>query len=321
MKKIYNLKHNFSKYNENVSLYLNNLYRNSLNLYNNTFSNNNTGTTDLDLITIRKTIGYIEDYLFYYYTNYPSKYVNIHNTIVRNIKKVNVFDRSMRGLYGQYIPFESSLLINPEITGSKHLTKDERTRLYVCHELGHAVNDEWLKTFNNYVHCPNNKIKNMTYQGFSLLDEAITQNMAENIAYSYAKKSRPKFCLYRGSLYSGEFYKSNFDFYGNLQEPAILFSKTLRGIGCLNDDYLALDKLSVRALDKDFLKDIVEEYKRDRHETDFFYIMPYLGIIKRASYATFGCDDIKYIDSSLSALNELKLMAVPLRDYRPQFVR
>ena len=45
----------------------------------------------------------------------------------------------------------------------KHLTKDERTRLYVCHELGHAVNDEWLKTFSNYVHCPNNKIKNMNY--------------------------------------------------------------------------------------------------------------------------------------------------------------
>ena len=44
-----------------------------------------------------------------------------------------------------------------------NLERDQE-KFVLSHELGHAVNDEWLKTFNNYVQCPNNKIKNMTYQ-------------------------------------------------------------------------------------------------------------------------------------------------------------
>lgn len=321
-KKGLNLRYDFSIYNGLVKDYLRSVYIKSMDFYKNKYCKGNpTGTEKLDLDTIENSIGYLEDYLYYYYRFYNDKFNYIFNTLKKNVKKISVLDKKDRGIYGLFIPFVGIIYLNPELGPSDTLNKDERTRLYFCHELGHAVNHEWINSFSHHVNCSNNSVGEMTYNGFNLIDEATAQNMAENIAYFYSNSRRPRKKLYRGSLFSGKTYKTNFDFYGNLQESATMFSKTLRGIGSIDDDDEALNRLSVRALDKDFLKDVVYEYKRDGHMEDFYYLMSYLGIIKRASYATFGYDDIKYISSSLDALTELTKLASSLRDYRPPFRR
>ena len=318
---IYSLKYNFNYYNSDISSYLNDVYRNSLILYKKTYSgNSSTGTEDIDLIAIKKSIGYLEDYLYYFYYKYNGIFNYIFSILKKNVKKIGVFDPSMRGVYGQFVPNYEALYINPELNGSRYLTSDERTRLYVCHELGHAVHHEWIKTINSDGKIDNDTVLNYSTAGFDLLDEATAQNQAEDIAYFYAGKDRPKQMMYSGSLFSGKPYKTNFDYYGNLQGPATYFARTLRGIGKYDSDDDALDLLSFRTLDGNFVNSIIGEYRNDNHLQDLYFILSYLGIIKKASYATFGFDDPLYIKKSINALNELKMYTERLRNYNEPIV-
>ena len=313
-------RYNFDKYNDEINTYLDNVYINSLNYYRNHFKGKNeTKTLRLDLDTIDKSMGYIEDYLNYFYQKHPKYFLDVFNALKKNVKTITVLPPVDRGIYGQYVAFTGLIFINPELSGSDTLTKDERTRLYLCHELGHAVHHEWIRTIGKHIKEYDINIRNIITEGFNLLDEATTQNVAENVAYYYSNSKRPVQRYYSGALFSGASYKTNFDFYGNLQEPATLFSRTLRGIGSENKDGKALNKLSLRALKKDFVDDIFYEYNKDGHKEDLEYLMSYLGIIKKASYATFGYDDKKYIRSSLGAFTELKKLAGALRDYRQPF--
>lgn len=318
-----NLNHDFGRFNEPVKRYLRRVYLNSLNYYEEKYCNGNpTNTKELDLYTIDRSICYTEDYLFYFYHLYNDLFLDVFLSLKKNVDKITVLEPERRGIYGQFIPWEKLIYINPSLSGSRTLRKDERTRLYLCHELGHAVHNDWMDTFKHNI--DKNRINqeiNMAYQGFCLIDEATTQNTAENVAYFYSKSNRPKQGLRRDQLYSGRPFKTNFDFYGNLQEPATLFSKTLRGIGIIDSDDDALNRLSLRAMNNQFLNDIFYEYKRDGQEENLYLLMGFLGIIKRASYATFGYDKKNYIDSSLEAFNEVKKLARSLRDSRPPFRR
>ena len=65
--------------------------------------------------------------------------------LIEKLKFVTVFPRANRGLYGQYVISEKTLYINPQLHASSKLTSDERTRLYICHELGHVKNSEWMQ--------------------------------------------------------------------------------------------------------------------------------------------------------------------------------
>lgn len=314
------IRYNFDNYNNEVNTYLESVYSNSLKYYGNHFKGKNkTQTVRLDLETIDKSIGYIEDYLNYFYKKHPKHFLDVFKALKKNVNTISVLPPADRGIYGQYVSFVGLIFINPELRGSRTLTKDERTRLYLCHELGHAVHDEWIKKVSENLDDVDSTTKSIIIEGFNLIDEATTQNTAENVAYYYSNNKRPKQQYYSGMLFSGAPYKSNFDFYGNLQEPATMFSRTLRGIGKLESDNRALNILSLRALKNDFANKVFYEYKRDGHKEDLEYLMSYLGIIKKASYATFGYDDKKYINSSLGAFTELKKLAGSLRDYRPPF--
>lgn len=314
------IRYDFGIYNDDVNTYLENVYKNSINYYKEHFKGANaTNTLNLDLETIDKTVCYIEDYLNYFHKKHPKYFIDVFMALKRRVEKVTVLEPSRRGIYGQFFPGVNLICINPELSGSRTLTKDERTRLYVCHELGHAVHYRWILPAITKIEDDNPEVRGMIMEGFNLLDEATTQNTAENVAYYYSNSKRPAQQYYSGTLFSGASYKANFDFYGNLQEPATMFSRTLRGIGSEDNDNRALNLLSLRALRKDFANDIFDEYKKDGHYEDLKDLMFYLGIIKKASYATFGYEDRKYISYSLEAFTELKKLAGSLRDYRPPF--
>ena len=317
------LNHDFGRFNDSVREYLRIVFINSLDFYEEKYcSGNPTKTEKLDLYTLDRSICYIEDYLYYFYHLYNDVFLDVFLSLKKNVDKITVLEPDRRNIYGQFVPWTKLIYINPCLGGSSTLRKDDRTRLYLCHELGHAVHNDWMEKFKYNVdkNCTS-QVRNMTYQGFCLIDEATTQNTAENVAYYYSGSNRPPQGLRRESLYSGKPFKSNFDFYGNLQEPATLFSKTLRGIGIINNDDEALNKLSLRAMNSQFLNDIFYEYRRDGQIENLYLLMGFLGIIKRASYATFGYDDRKYIDSSLEAFNEVKKLGGSLRDYRAPFKR
>ena len=196
----------------------------------------------------------------------------------------------------------------------------------MAHELGHIVNNEWM---NKVIEYANQQIRlgiltqehaQLIYDGFSMLDEATTQNRAENFAYEFAGKKRPRLAYYRNCrMFNSESYKSNFDYYGELQEPATMFARTLRGIGKENNDVKALDLLSQRALSPQFFNNILREYTKDGQMSAFIKEVQYMGLLKRASYANFGYEDVSYLHNSSTYLQKLRSVTSQMRDYREPF--
>ena len=237
------------------------------------------------------------------------------------VEIIAVLSRDRRGIYGEYVDLEKLVYINPNLRSSDTLTGKERTRLYLCHELGHIQNHEWIVTGLDYINNEEEDLntRQTMYEGLSLLDEATTQERAEAITYYFSAKKRPSLSSKFGFLFDGEAYSSNFDYYGELEEPAIAFGKTLRGIGNSNTSQNVIHKLSIRTLDKDFVKKIFYEYQVDGHLDELYLLLAFMGIIKRASYAVFRYDDPYYISISKRARDEVEKLASPLRDYRPPF--
>ena len=151
--------------------------------------------------------------------------------------------------------------------------------------------------------------------GFSMLDEVTTQDRAEDFVYSFSGKERPQqFNVKNKELFNEQAYKTNFDYYGELQTPAIMFARTLRGIGNKDNDSEALQLLSKRALSSDFFDTILEEYSQDDQMRAFIREVQYMGLLKRASYANFGAEDNSYCKNSASYLSELTNITSQMRD-------
>lgn len=198
--------------------------------------------------------------------------------------------------------------------------------MYMAHELGHIINNGWMKAVIEYA---NNQIRQgrltqehaqLVYDGFSMLDEVTTQNRAEDFVYEFSGKRRSELSYHTNvRMFNSEAYRSNFDYYGELQEPAIMFARTLRGIGKENDDAKVLDMLSQRALLPNFLNNILSEYSKDGQMAAFVQEMKYMGLLKRASYANFGYGDTSYLGNSKTYLDKLRSITGQMRDYREPF--
>ncbi len=312
--------YDYGSYTKIINYYIEDLYKDSVSFYKNNFGDvHPTGTRDLDEAKIVDFIGYIEDYLFYIYKVYNESFLDVFTALSQKLKYVSVLAPENRGLFGAF--FENNLLleVSPVLSGSRNLSADERTRLYVAHELGHISNSYWV----NDAKC-RMKADSDSYvmRGIDLLDEAITQNIAEDFAYCFADKHRPvptlKINLPRNGhyIFNGETYKSNYDFYGELQEPTIMFARTLRGIGSINDDSKAMDELCNRSFSHDFFEMIVKEYIHDDRLEELLELLQNMGVIKAASYALFGMGEVFDIDSSKNAKDNVVRLSRSLKDTR-----
>lgn len=321
--KKYKTLNQFDKYTDWVNMYLNQIYDRSLELYSKRYArNNSTGTSEIDKEKIKESLEYIDDYLYYYYQFQNEDFHSIFLNLVNSLQFVTVFPPKMRGLYGQYVNSEKTLYINPELHASSKLTSDERTRLYICHELGHIQNSKWMQKLVpilNNVKC-SNEDRQLMYDGFSLLDEAITQDRAENITYYFSSKVRPLMNRCSTQLFNGKSFETNFDYYGEFQVPTISFAKTLRGIGKLSNDRLVMEEFDKRSLSDDFSSRIFDEYNRDGQIENLYDMLIKLGIIKNASYAAFGYGEQTYLLQSSLALDEYNQIVSEMRDYRDPIV-
>ncbi len=333
----YRLKYNFGQYQNQITKIFQNLINKSIQFFGQQIANgkilrNNSNYNDpqyyndpqlrKELIKLESFVSNIEEYLYYYYLNNLDAFPNILNA-VSEVKAISVLDDSDKGIYGITHP-TGVIQINPNLSGNGILTPDERTRLYVAHELGHMVNRTWMDSVTKFLSTdkrlsPNDKT--MFYEGFSLIDEATTQDRAENIAYYYAHKQRN--CLRNYSdpsgMYGGDTYRTNFDFYGELEPPVIAFGRTLRGIGSIENDERVMNVLGNRALKPNFADNIIYEYRRDGQIDNLYAQMQYMGMLKKASYARFGYDDVIYLKNSKRVFDTLNFISKKLRDYREPF--
>lgn len=300
------------------------LYDESIRKYN---FERRTLMTDKEKKKIKEAVRYVEDYLYYFYKFYNNDFKRIFLLLIDKLNYVAVLPVNERGIYGKFE--DNGIYFNPVLSGNVFLNSDERTRLYIFHELGHIVNNQWMMDVLKHLNSRRLDVnKQYVYDGFSLLDEAITQNLAEEMAYYYAGKKRPGKANVRnitkyGSLFGGKTYQTNYDFYGELQGPASIFAKTLRGIvsNVGNNDDKSLMELCKRALNDNFFSNIYNEYEKDGQLYNFYQLFQYFGIIKNASYATFGMSDKKYLVASERALNEITTLGNYLYESRTDTFR
>lgn len=323
---MYNLNYDFEQYNDVISAYIEVLINKSTTNFQQQIRNRQVINKEHDADALAGCIQNLEEYLYYNFQKSPATFNHVINATMNNVRTISVLPNNKRGIYGEAQADNKIIYINPDLSDSRNLTGEERTRLYMAHELGHIINHDWM---NKVIEYANQQIRQgrlsqehaqLIYDGFSMLDEATTQNRAENFVYEFSGKQRPRLANYRnGNLFNGETYKSNFDYYGELQEPATMFARTLRGIGKENDDIRALDMLSERAMSSNFFNNILNEYSRDGQMPSFTQEVQYMGLLKRASYANFGYEDVSYLRNSKTYLDRLRNLTTQMRDYREPF--
>lgn len=323
---MYNLNYDFEQYNDVISAYIEVLINKSTTNFQQQIRNRQVINREHDADALAGCIQKLEDYLYYNFQKSPATFNHVINATMNNVRTISVLPNNKRGIYGEAQADNKIIYINPDLSDSRNLTGEERTRLYMAHELGHIINHDWM---NKVIEYANQQIRQgrlsqehaqLIYDGFSMLDEATTQNRAEKFVYEFSGKQRPRLANYRNeNLFNGETYKSNFDYYGELQEPATMFARTLRGIGKENDDIRALDMLSERAMSSNFFNNILNEYSRDGQMPSFIQEVQYMGLLKRASYANFGYEDVSYLRNSKTYLNRLRNLTTQMRDYREPF--
>ncbi len=323
---MYSLRYDFMQYNDIIAGYIETLISKSGNNFREQIRAGEISNKESDSKGLARGIQNLEEYLYYNYKKSPESFNYILNSIINNVKTLSVLPNSKRGIYGETQTQNKIVYINPDLPATQSLTGEERTRLYMAHELGHIINNGWMKAVIEYA---NSQIRQgrltqehaqLVYDGFSMLDEFTTQNRAEDFVYEFSGKRRSELSYHTNvRMFNGEAYRSNFDYYGELQEPAIMFARTLRGIGKENDDAKVLDMLSQRALLPNFLNNILSEYSKDGQMAAFVQEMKYMGLLKRASYANFGYGDTSYLDNSKTYLDKLRSITGQMRDYREPF--
>lgn len=323
---MYDLKYDFKQFNDAMSVYMDVLTEKSRIKFQQQIRDGEVSDSVHDADALAGGIENIEEYLYYNFQRSPQTFHHILNATMNKVKTISVLPEEERGIYGKTEVENQAIYINPSLQSSRNLTGEERTRLYMAHELGHVINDGWMKKVLEY--CNQNlrlgrlsqEHAQLIYDGFSMLDEATTQDRAEDFVYDFSGKSRPQLAYYRnGRLFNGQPYQSNFDYYGELQAPATMFARTLRGIGKEDDDMIALSMLSARALSPTFFDNILNEYSRDGQMPSFIKEVQYMGLLKRASYANFGAADRSYLQNSSRYLQSLRSVTSQMRDYREPF--
>ena len=323
---MYNLGYDFGQYNNVIAAYMKVLTDNSATNFIQQLRGEQIINQKQELEALNKCIQNLKEYLYYVYQEMPEAFNHTINALINNVKTIAVLPSGQRGVYGYTEIKSKKIHINPNMGSHGHLTGEERMRLYVAHELGHVINRDWLNKAMEYANqqIRQGRLKQEQAQlfldGFSMLDEATAQNRAENFTYRFSRKQRTGLLNCRNpKLFNGETYKSNFDYYGELQEPSIMFARTLRGIGKENNDTKALDMLSERAMFSNFFDNILNEYSRDGQMPNFIKEAQYMGLLKRAAYANFGRGELKYLRDSKGFLVELKDLTSRMRDYREPF--
>lgn len=322
-----NYDYNFGQYDESLKAYVKKLIDNSGEYFCMQAENGEVVDRQHDADVVADCFRYLVDYLQYNYQESPETFDEFMAPIIERVQTVAVLPvGDDRRIFGRIRAHKNVVEVNPDLPASMYLTDKERTRLYFAHELGHVTNSAWTSKALDYVNYQIYRRQlsledaQLIFDGVLMLDEAIAQNRAEEYTYDYSGKQRPKQRMHTiMGLYRGMPFKSNFDYYCELQEPAVMFARTLRGIGGVYDDSAALDILSERAMSPDFFDNILEEYQRSGQMEAFKKIFISMGYLKRASYANFGCEDPRYMENSWRYLDDLRNQTAALRDYRDPF--
>ncbi len=283
----------------------------------------------------------------FFYQSIKAGYITRNNIgrIISSLKDKNYGFRSIeplpeKGLYGKSIG--DIIQINVDMkkhSNSPDLTSREITKLYMFHEMGHKILnvsrnypeiERYLKTVEEIlkskgIENPDTDYKYTIYHGFAMIEEALVQELAEQLTYKSSKKRRPSYetRIDAANRQGGELevlnVTTNFDFYGLFQEPTISFGKTLRGCyGASSTNESILTRMIIKALNSDFAEEVFKEYYDGDGKLyqDLFLTLRAMGLLKIQKYATFGQGEPIEGIKSEACLNSIDIITKRNQDMR-----
>ena len=264
--------------------------------------------------------------------NLPSILNNLKDS--RNgFRIVEFLPPELSGVFGNSI--SNKIQINERMTrhgNSPSLTAEEIRRLYMFHEMGHkilnilsqgSVIQSFIRTIGPILRSkglsnPDLNYKEFVKDGFWMIEECLTQELAEFLTYYSSQKRRPQYET-RNDL--GCNVETNHDYYGIFQMPTINLGKTIRGCSKINStNEEILINMIKKALNSNFTLELISEYNQGNAQLyyDLFLTLRAMGMVKKQKYASFGIGrpiNGLNVQSCLNAIEHITRNNRDLREY------
>jgi hypothetical protein len=198
-------------------------------------------------------------------------------------------------------PLKLTLKINPDM--------DEfHRRQYLFRELTHVVlageNQNIISTFGKYFafnpESPqdNQKLTCMS-NGYLLLEDAMAQEVSESLVYASYNRPRPipTKAVHEPDILPRIPFSTNWNSLGLYQPLAVAFSRTFRGIGCLqatrfqNRDEITMSALCAKAFNGNFANQLLTEYKKNGQLIKLCSTLMNLGNVYLVKQSSMGVNN------------------------------
>ena len=272
----------------------------------------------------------IEDYLYYFKL---CEY-NI-NSIINRIKEIEVIEFYDSLFVGKNdvdndIPYVinrgSKILLSTDIKGDNRLSSSERRRLYLYQGLLHSILSfkshkslSFSRIYSRYL--KDNKIltESIVNNGWLLLEDTLSQEIAEKVTYFAIDKIRPS---YRVGLENEKYLISDEKIYSNLenyrfsQKLLIRFGFVLDKIGniyCYSKKNIINDLIKC-AINNEFSSVVINEYDRKQLSFELYQLLYLMGLLLNEKYREYNMHFIHNIILNKDDINKIYDNIITLTD-------
>ena len=271
----------------------------------------------------KEFINDIEDYLYYFKIhNY-----NINN-IIRKLEDIEVIEfydslvinkdnNNDNYKFPLVINKAIKILLNTSIQGDKRLSSRERRRLYLYQGLSHSLMPmknqktlEFSKIYSKYIKYNKINTEMIVNNGWLLIEDTLSQELAEKITYYALDKIRPQ---YRPGL-ENEYYpinnskiSSNLEMYRVFQPLLINFGLTLGKISNIYDysEKTIINDLLKYAIKNDLSYAVIAEYNEKDKLISLYQTLYLMGILVNEMYRNYSINFIHNNPLTLEEINEI----------------
>ena len=252
----------------------------------------------------------IEDFLYYF----KIKGYNVNSILdkIKDIETIEFYDSLYINTDIDTIPPVLNrgikILLSTSISGDKRLSAKERRRLYLYQGLCHSIFSfksnktiAFSKFYNRYLNSNVSLTEAIVSNGWLLIEDTLSQELAEKITYRMVDKIRP---CYRPGLDCEDYpisdckITSNLEMYRMFQELLVHFGLTINKIGYTYNysDKSILNDLIKYSISNDFSSVVIYEYATKNQSLELYQILYLMGILINEKYRTYH---MNFISSEL----------------------
>ena len=301
-------KYDWSKYPE-VNTFL-------MQIYSNTKVSNN------DDAFAKEIICDIEEFLNYFQKNNYD--ISIIISKLKNIQYIGKLssgfasDNGITYLFNEpVIAKDNAIYLSRKFASDNNLSARNRQKLYLYKGLIQNIfsfNNEFTLEFSKlYSELFNNSqdTELLVNAGWKLLNEVLTQELAERITYSELGQDRPtKTVGITPTDYypiNGNLVASRLELYRPFEEMTIHFGEAISGVGSLLDqsEETIMNDLICKVTKGNFSEQVISEYIYNNNELELYLILYSMGLLLNEKYAMYGKRIVPSINLNISEINSI----------------